>query len=246
MRRTSLAAAVALALLANARAETLELATGDGYAPFADSRLPGGGLATELVRRAFAESKVVAQFDWVPWARGFAATKAGRYAGTFPYIRSAERERDFLYSAPIYEIHQRAFARTESALDFSNLASLVGSTICVPLGWEPPAALLTMIRDGQILKSEPKDISTCAQMVASRRADYFVTGQHQGRAAIDGAGLPAGTLKPSDAVLGSKTLHLIVGRNTPDGSRVIATFDKGLEALKKRGDYDRIVADYAR
>ncbi|QNM98477.1 substrate-binding periplasmic protein [Chitinimonas koreensis] len=246
MRQPTLAAALALSLALACQADSLSLVTGNDYAPFADSKLPNGGLAAEVAVKAFAESKTEVKLDWSPWARGYEEAKSGRYAATFPYVKSAEREKDFIYSAPIYEIQQRAFAKPGSKFDFGHVASLAGSTVCVPLGWAPSASLLPLIKSGQIKKSEPKDISTCAQMVAAGRADYFVTDQFQGRTAIKGANLPADALTASSVVLESETLHLIAGRATPQGRSVIAAFDKGLETLRKNGGYDRIVAAHTR
>jgi polar amino acid transport system substrate-binding protein len=199
-----------------------------------------------VVRRAFAEQKTEVKFDWQPWTLGFEEAKAGRFAATFPYIRSAEREKDFLYSAPIYEIQQRAFAKPGSKLDFANPASLAGSKICLPLGWAAPSKLASQIKGGQIKKEEPKDISTCAQMVAAGRADYFITDQFQGKAAVKGAGLPADALAPSGAVFDTEALHLIVGKQSANGKDVIDRFNQGLDALKKSGAFDKIVAEYTK
>lgn len=72
-------------------AEQFALVTGEDYPPFADPRLPGGGLATILVRQVVAALGATARVDFLPWRRGYEDTLRGRYDGTFPYVRTPER-----------------------------------------------------------------------------------------------------------------------------------------------------------
>ena len=224
-----------------ARAQSVALVTGNDYAPFTHNQLPEGGMATEIVRKALAASKMEPTIAWLPWSRGYDETKGQKFAGTFPYVHSPERDQDFVFSKPIYELKQHAFTRADSKLDFAQPSSLAGSTICLPTGWAPAESLAEMIKSGQIKREEARDISFCVRMVISGRADYFITAPFQGVATIKGTNTPAGTLQMSPTVLNRSTLHLIAAKSSPTSNDVIGAFNRGLEALQKSGEYDKIV-----
>jgi len=234
----------ALLLLSSvAHAQTVTLVSGDDYAPYADSKLPEGGMTTDIVKKALAAVKIEAKIEWQPWARGFEETKTGGFAGTFPYLKTAEREKDFVYSAVVVSIQDHAFIKAGNKnLDFANVASLAGSTMCLPLGWAPTPKLAEMVKSGQIKSTTPKDVSTCVKMVEAGRADYFVTDEAQGTAALKSGGVAAGAVvKAAGAPLADNSLYLIAGKSSPTSKDLIANFNKGLEAIRKNGTYDKIV-----
>lgn len=246
MRNTILAAA--LLMLGAAHAEPIHLVSGDDYAPYADSKLPEGGMTTELVRKAFAELKREIKVEWQPWARGLEETKNGNFAGTFPYLKNPEREKDFLYSAVLVSLKDRAFIKAgNKKLDFNNIASLAGTTICLPLGWSANSKLAEMIKNGKIKTQSPKDISTCVKMVDAGRADYFVSSDTQGTAAIKTGGVSDGAVVMADSQpLADNSLYFVVGKNTPRSKELLDDFNKGLEALHKSGVYEKVVKAHSK
>lgn len=222
-----------------AQAETVNLVTGNDYAPYSDQQLPEGGMTTDIVRHAFAVSKVDVNLSWQPWARGFEETKATRFAGTFPYVKTDERARDFLYSEPIYVEKLRVFAKSGSGLYASNINTLKGKTICLPLGWSALPELEAWIKSGALSQQQPKSISNCAQMVAAGRADFFVTDQYQGDAVIQSEKVKGVVMSLGD--IGGEALYLIAPKSAAGSKAMIETFNRGLAALKKSGEYEPIV-----
>lgn len=226
-----------------AQAEPVSLVSGEDYAPYADSKLPEGGMTTDLVRKAFAEMKLEVKVDWQPWARGYEEARNGQFAGTYPYIKTAEREKDFLYSAAIISLQERAFTRSgNKKFDFENVASLIGTTICLPLGWAPTPKLAEMIKTEKIKTSSPTDFPACVKMVAMNRADYFITDETLGLAALKASGTPPGSVVMADGpALSDNSLYLIASKSLPGSKDILATFNKGLEALRKNGTYKKTV-----
>ncbi len=229
-------------------AEPVVLVSGDDYAPYADSKLPEGGMTTELVKHAFAAVKTEIKIEWRPWARGLDETRHGVFVGTFPYLKTPEREKDFLYSDVLVKIQDRAFIKAGNhKFDFNNIPSLAGTTICLPLGWTTSPRLNDMIRDGQIKVNRPRDISLCVKIVGLGRADYFVTDEIQGLAALKTGGLPLGSVVMAEsAPLADNSLYLIVGKVLPGGKELLENFNKGLAAIRKNGSYDKIFKAHAK
>lgn len=248
MKTVALAVTVGLgiAMAHMAQAQSVSLVSGDDYLPFADRKAPEGGMATEIVKKAFAEVKTEAKVDWLPWARGYDDTKSGAFTATFPYFKGAEREKDMLYSDIIFKLTDRVFIKAGAKkFNFSTVAGFTGSTICLPIGWTQPAKLADAIKSGAIKVQAPKDISTCVKLIDSERADFFVTEENNGKASIAAAGVAAGSVVVADVPpLSENGLYLIASKSVPASKDVIATFNKGLDALRKNGTYDKIVKSH--
>lgn len=129
------------------QAAPLALTSGNDYAPFADQDLPGGGLATRVVRAVFERLGEPIRIDWLPWKRGYALTLEGRYAATFPYIHSPEREALFHYSEPIfvgksylYTLKTRPLVLSEAGLRVAARYACRSVGPCrSPLCWSQPS-----------------------------------------------------------------------------------------------------------
>ncbi|MBV8651112.1 MAG: amino acid ABC transporter substrate-binding protein, partial [Alphaproteobacteria bacterium] len=112
-----LAAAVMLTTgVATASAQSYTVVSGNDYAPFADSKLPEGGIATEVVKLAFAAVDKQVTIEWKPWKRGYQDTLANDNDATFPYVPTDERKAEMLYSDAIYSVKQEVFAPVDKPL----------------------------------------------------------------------------------------------------------------------------------
>ncbi|MBF8162947.1 transporter substrate-binding domain-containing protein [Pseudomonas mendocina] len=235
--------ALLLSLLccATAQGEALRLVTGDDYAPFTGKALPGQGMLTQVVRAALAEQGLGSTLEWLPWNRGYLKTRRGEYDGTFPYVRSPQREADFLYSAPLYVTEQHLFSRTEDRIEIGDLPGLAGRRLCYPLGWQPPQAIQELIEAGVLQRHSPLGLKECAQLLLLQRDDLFLADRGLGESALRAIGAEAGQFHRSTTTLGNNTLHFIVSRRHPRAAELIARFDRGLAALKARGEYQRLI-----
>lgn len=164
-----------------ATAAPVTLTTGNDYAPFVHSQLPGGGMVTEVIRAALESQGATIDVRWTTWTRAMEEAKEGKASGSFPWFVTKERQADFLYSESIYDIREYAFTKPGSKLDFSKLESLEGSRLCLPTGWAAPPAMADLVAAGKVKRAESRDASSCLRMVLSGSADYFITDPFQGR-----------------------------------------------------------------
>ena len=239
------AALLSLLLCVSARAEVLHLATGDDYAPFTGKALPGQGMLTQVVRAALAEQGSAITLDWLPWNRGYLKAKRVEYDATFPYVRSAEREAEFLYSAPIYVAEQYIFSRAGDHIELDDLPAMIGRRLCYPLGWQPPAAIQQMVEQGVLRRHSPLGLQECARLLLLERDDLFIADRNLGGSALHSAGAELAQFHRSRVPFQSSTLHFIVSRQHPRATELIERFNRGLEALKARGEYQRLIESYA-
>lgn len=233
-----------LALPVFTQADSLDLVTGNDYAPFTGRALPGGGMLAQVVQAALAERDIASTLDWRPWNRGYLMTLQGEYDATFPYVRTAEREREYLYSEPLFVAEQYLFSRAGEVFEPDDLAVLAGTRICYPLGWQPPAAIQRLVEEGHLTRHSPTGLDECAKLLLLNRDDFFVSDLRLGQAALRATGAPLSRFRRSLKIFSSSALHLIVPRRHPRAEELILSFNAGLASLRANGRYQQIIDAY--
>jgi polar amino acid transport system substrate-binding protein len=221
-------------------AEPLRLATGE-YAPFTGENLPGGGPLTEIARRAFAASDPDLKISFLPWKRGYSETLEGKHDGTFPYGRNAERERDFYFSESYYTVDRRMYYLADSGVKPEDANTLKGRKYCLPLGFVLFKELGAMVESKALEVLSPPDLVSCTKMLLLKRVDFFITTPDIAEVAIAQAGLKESAFVSKS--VGKSENFLIVPKTHPKGQAIIATFNKGIAALRAKGDLDKIIKD---
>ena len=243
-RRLLVISLLATSTLAQAQGffgQYIELASGPDYPPLAGETLPGGGLATELVRRAFALRGIRLQLTWLPWKRAELDTSNGLYQASYPYVRTPQRSKSFVYSSPVYVVYTYVYANKPLEATASAVA---GKTICVPQGYALGDEARTLL-SATLPTESPLDMEACARMVSIGRADFFLSNNVAGIGAIRRVAGLAPLYRSATPFVGN-ALYLIVPVKRKDAAFVVRQFNQGLAQLRQSGAYQQIVDDYLR
>jgi polar amino acid transport system substrate-binding protein len=232
--------AAALPVAADAPAG-LRLVTGPDYKPFTDPGLPMGGMQSEIVRAAFGKVGETVSITFQPWLLGYAETQRLAFDATFPYARSAERAKDFLYSDDIYVQVSRPYVLQDSTLAAATTDDLAGRTLCSPLGYVVAAPIDQLLARRAIRLERPDSMEQCFKMLQLRRVDAVISVDVQAQATVQHVFGHQDMVKPLAAVVAITSHNLIVARQHPGAQRIIADFNRGLALLKASGEFDAIV-----
>ena len=231
-----------LASVSAAAAPSIRLVSGPDYFPFSDPSLPSGGLTGALVQAAFAATDTpVEPVQFEPWKRGYADALAGVFDATYPYIRSAPRESEMLYSDAIYDIVSVALFRADSGRDYAAPDNLRGLTLCLPIGYAPAPPLVSLIDAGAIEVQRPSTSDLCLRELAEGRVDVFVSSTdliEQRVAALFG---PSAPFARGHVPVVRQSLYLIAPRAGASSVELIHRFNEGLARIRRSGRYDEIV-----
>ena len=244
MRKNRLGIAFAAAAFAApfwAAADGVTVLTGNDYPPFADEKLPEGGLATEVVRRAFAEMAEPVEILFRPWERGMVETQAGKYLATFPWSYNAEREKTLAYSEPLYTFSQFYFTHDEAPFRGITEADLQGARVCLALSYNT-SGLQELVDAGVVTLVRPQTLSNCFQMIAARRADVVRTNDRIAWTTIDNLGLDRAMFRMIQEPVRTSIQHVLFSRAHPDTGRLLAGFNAALETMKADGVIDEIMS----
>lgn len=236
----------------------IAIVTGNGYAPFADETLPGGGMMTQLVEMAIfrADPGIAYNLSFVnDWqAHIDALLPSGAYDLSFPWIRpdcegsnmlsSGDQARcnDFVFSQPFYEIVDGFFATRDSGLmSVTSYAGFEGKRICRPEGYTTgvlDAAGLTAPRITLLRGSDAKD---CFRALAAGEADVVSVDAEVGDAAIAKLGLIS-TVGQNPQLSTIVSLHVIAYKSNARAVAMLAELDKGLMEMYQTGEWYDIVS----
>lgn len=236
-----LALGLVLSSVEAAKAGSVKLVAGNDYYPFTGQGLPTQGVATALVRAVFAAVGDEVVLDFKPWQHGYRMTLAGRYEGTFPYIDSAKRRKECLFSEPFLQVPTLLFSNAVLELSFESLADLDGLTYCLPEGYAPPLPLVSRVAAGKLQQERAASVESCARRIVYGEADFFVLNAYSASYALKAAGLES-FFKVSERPLSTVGHYFLVPRTHPQGEELVARFNEGLRILKKNGSYPEIVS----
>jgi polar amino acid transport system substrate-binding protein len=227
-------------LLSFAAENTIHLVTGNNYPPFTDESLPQRGMVTEIVEAAFQEMGYQAIITFRPWKRGYEETKKGVFAGTFPYIKTEERQQEFYYSQPINTVYTRIFVTKASSI--KRIEDLPGQRICIPLGYGVSKEFDELLRQNAFKHEvNPVDLEGCLRMMLSGRKDFFIINEINGWMTIQNTFQTKEHFRALDTIFEEETHHLIVPKTHPDGEKMLELFNRGLERMRHKGALQEII-----
>jgi polar amino acid transport system substrate-binding protein len=172
---------VAVLLGVSARAETLRLVTEDVPPINTVSDKPGeaGGIATDLIAKALAESRVSFDVSVHSWTDAYAMALHGRDVCVYSTSRTDERETLFKWVGPIVRNRWALFGRIDGPA-LASLDDARGHSIGGPYDGAPTRYLKGI----GFAVDETTDFHTNLRRVEARQIDYAVSSLLTGAHAI--------------------------------------------------------------
>lgn len=243
---------------AGAGARAISLLTAGDRAPFTDRALPGGGLITEIVTAAMEAAAPPRGFaiEWIEdrgahltpllsgalMDMGFAWTRPDCAA-----VPDAPLCRDFLFSAPLFEMLDVLFTPAGASLDCDAQHDMTGARLCRPRGWptddldRPDRRWLS---EGDVTLAQPASVMACFDMLVAGDVDAVAVDEFSGALARASAGLAGQVTVNRARPLAIRQLHVIVHNSHPQAKDLIEMVDAGLRDIRASGRFQQILDDH--
>ncbi|HEY6917665.1 MAG TPA: transporter substrate-binding domain-containing protein, partial [Tabrizicola sp.] len=232
--------------------------TGNGYAPFADETLPGGGMMTQLVEMSVFRADPAIPYtmtfinDWQ--AHIDALLPSGAYDLSFPWIRpnceapetlspgDQVRCSDFVFSGPFYEIVDGFFALRSSGLAAAtDYAEFSGKRICRPEGYTTGVLDAAGLTATSVTLVRPILATDCFKALAAGEVDLVSIDAEVGDAAAARLGLTA-EVEQNPQLFSLLSLHVIAHKSNARAVDLIGQLDAGLIEMYQSGEWYEIVS----
>lgn len=236
----------------------VRLVTGNGYAPFADEMLPGGGMFTQIVEMAIFRADPSVPYnltfisDWQ--AHIDALLPAQAYDLSFPWVRpdceapeslsagDLTRCENFEFSAPYYEIVDGFFARADSELlSATSFSAFEGKRICRPEGYTTGVLDAVGLSAPRVDLMRPLETKDCFEALASGKVDLVSIDAEVGDSTIADLGM-TGDFQQNPHLMTLQSLHVIAHKSNPRAVEMVRMMDAGLIEMYESGEWYDIVS----
>jgi ABC-type amino acid transport substrate-binding protein len=234
------------------------IVTGNGYAPFADETLPGGGMMTQLVEMAVFRADPAIRYnlsfinDWQ--AHIDALLPSGAYDLSFPWVRpnceapdmlspgDQTRCNDFVFSGPFYEIVDGFFATRDSGLmSVTTYSGLEGKRICRPDSYTTGVLDAAGLTAAAVKLVRGESIEACFRALSAGEVDVVSVDAAVGDATLAKLGLIS-TVGQNPHLSTILSLHVIAHKSNPRAVAMLAQLDAGMVEMYESGEWYEIVS----
>ncbi|WP_256717725.1 ABC transporter substrate-binding protein [Shewanella sp. UCD-KL12] len=215
------------------------------YAPYViNANGVASGMFPDIVASAFREMGQLVRFEFQPWVRGELSVKAGRAFASFPYLKTAAREKDFEFSEPVLYFFPKFFYSTDRfpfGFEWDTLADFKTYRVGGVRGYWYEKKFKQAGIKAHYVTSDKQNI----EMLLLQRIDFTLIDELVGwnlirETATDQITRYAVASKPES----HDAFHLMISRDYPDSKLLRLTFNLGLLKIKQNGVYQQILDRY--
>jgi len=216
------------------------LATGE-WAPYTSDKMEGYGFFTEIVTAALDESGLKYKYEFYPWKRCENNLSEGKIFAIFPYMKTAEREKEFNFSENVFASTGKFFylkSKITKDVVWTKLEDLTPYKIGGVLGYwyEKP------FNDAGLKVDWVADDESNIKKLYGERCDLIASDELVGWQGImklfPGEKDKFATVKKP---LNVDELKLMVSRKYPGSDEKLVKFNQGLEKIRSNGKYADIL-----
>lgn len=239
----ALLAAIGLMVVGlQAMAQELSLAA-NTWPPYVDKRAQGGGLAVELVTRAFQRAGYGIDLTIESWSRTLEGAEIGVYDVIVAAWFTEERDKKYAYSQPYLVNEVRFMKRKSSNIEYNELRDLKGHTV----GYIRNYAYGTeFARADYLVKIPENHVIQALTRLTAGQLDLVVGDErvlrHELKKYLSNN---IDKVEFLEKPLSRRNLHIAVSRQRKDYPKIIEDFDREIKAMKGDGEYKKIVAKHA-
>ena len=233
---------LALAVMTStAQARDISMLTVE-WAPHYGSELPEKGLTTAIVKAAFKAVGHTSDVDFIPWARALKEVEEGKSDVVMGAYHNKEREEIYHFSDPIYFLELGLIARPGLGVSkYESLRDLTPYKIGISRGFANSEEFdSATYLDKQVATFPNLNI----RKLFRGRIDMAVMNFDLFRHEAKKEGFCISDVEFMEPPLETHGLYLMASRNIPDGAQIMQDFNRGLDAIRKNGEFDRIVGRF--
>lgn len=235
---TALCLASLLILVGSAQARDISMLTVE-WAPHYGSELPEQGLTTAIVKAAFKAGGHSSEVDFIPWARALKEVEEGQADVVMGAYHNKEREQSYIFSDPIYFLQLGLIARPGLGVSaYKTLHDLAPYSIGISRGFANS-------EEFDAADYLDKHVATFPNLNIRKlfrgRIDMAVMNFDLFRYEAKKEGFCISKVEFMEPPLETHGLYLMASRQIGDGEKIIQDFNRGLDTIRKNGEFDRIV-----
>ena len=200
----------------------------------------GTGLTDELVGAVFADQGIEFNMQVAPFSRAIRMLEQTKIDLIPALWWTAQRAETILFSDPYFDNQLSVITKNTLAINFTGADSLQHLTISTIRGYGYHDFLQTI---KGLTVVQLSDLHACLEQVQKGRVDVALADSWAARYEImqDSQLAELTILQP---VLITRALHIGVHKSHPQAKQIISAFNRGLQNIRRSGEYAQISARY--
>ncbi|MEA9356238.1 transporter substrate-binding domain-containing protein [Bacteriovorax sp. PP10] len=238
---------VCFSLIQMAQAKDLVRLTAGEWVPYISETLDHKGLISQITEEAFALQNIEMKLGIFPWERAYQLSKSGLWDGTIALSKTTEREKNYLFSDPIYTGKYVFFHLKSTSVKWQNYNDLSKLRIGAARGFGGMGQEFLSAEENKIIKVDRVTTMLQAfnmlllgrvQLVPSDlEVGYVLLNQNFDKKKIE-------QITHNNHVIQLTKYHLVMTKASPKSADLINKFNLGLKTLKKSGRYNQIIKEF--
>ena len=220
--------------------------TADEYAPLMSESLPNGGGLTRVVREAFRLGGVDVTILFMQNNRAIAGLMKDVYEGGYGWAHSKERDAKLLFShTAIHTVRMVFFQRSGETYSWNALSDLRSYRIGATLGnYYSDEFMALEDKPGGPVEFAGSDLANMKKLLYGR-IDLFPMDEEAGRFLIQRNFVPASQAKltAQKQLISLIPMYVVIRRNLPNATELIARFDRGYKQLSDSGELAKLMQE---
>lgn len=225
--------------------EKVRITNGE-WKPYLSKSLPENGAASLIVKEAFAAAGVPVEYGFFPWKRAFRLAKEGVWDGSVVWVRTPERDRDFLFSDVVIAEPEYLFHLKSAPLDWTYPIDLRGLKIGGTLHTVYPV-FDPLDRAGIIRIERAGTYEELFRRLLAGRIDAIPqvlnVGSYLIRTTLSEDQQKRITFSPTP--IQTREYRLMLSKAIPENTELLERFNGGLQRVRDTGRYDEIMRNLA-
>jgi len=215
--------------------ESIRITNGE-WLPYHSKNLPHYGAGSRIATEAFALEKVNVEWGFFPWSRAYLSIGNGKWDASIGWIKTPAREKEFLFSKPLYRGEWVFFHLKSYSFDWNTVEDLagirIGATANYNYGKKFDEAEKKKLFSVRRVSKEEQNI----RMLLGGRIQVFISEKNGGYAKLKAYFTPEEyqqiTHHPKPIRTGN---HYLIFSKNKKNKRMVTLFNKGLERLRETG-----------
>ena len=232
--------------------------TGNGFAPYTDEDLPGGGIFTQLVETAIARAAPDLEYrlffvnDWnshvedlLPeqiFDEGFPWTRPNCEVDAAMSYEDKYRCDTFVFSDPFYEVVNGFYTLNDSEFNNAyNYTQFEGARVCRPESYSLTPLMSAGLTEPMITLERPERALDCFRDLADGKVDVVSMGSKAAWDAIEALELSS-TVTENQNLAHIDTLNVMIHKANPEVTNYMRMLNAGLQIMRDSGEWYHIVS----
>lgn len=230
--------------ITSAQAQATEkhlIIAGNHWPPFIDEKIPSKGILFDLSELAFKSVGYSIEKKILPSTRTQEYLFKGEVDALNQFWYSDERAKTMLFSKPYLFNSVHFFKRKGSAINYNNLRDIKGYKIGIVREYYYGEEFIKAKKE-YLTTYETGTTEQLLRMLDNNRLKLALSDKIVAQETMKKFGLTG--IEMLEKPLFKAGLHLVVDKKNPHGQEIVEAFNKGLENIKKNGEYERVLRSY--